>query len=94
MNIYILHMHNETRNNIKIPFKTEHRYFTTAASKHSIILGPILYNSKIRRVYYQFQLLLKTLSSFPFQRLLTFQTLLFCKELLNPHKISCYAYFI
>ena len=37
----------ETRNNIKIPL-TEHRYFTTAASKHSIILGPILYNSIIK----------------------------------------------
>ena len=37
----------ETRNNIKIPL-TEHRYFATAASKHGIILGPILYNSIIK----------------------------------------------
>ena len=37
----------ETRNNIKIPL-TEHRYFTTAGSKHGIILGPILYNSIIK----------------------------------------------
>ena len=44
------------------------------------------YNSRICRVQSQFQLLLKPLSSFTFQRLFTFQTLLFCKELLNPHK--------
>ena len=37
----------ETRNNIKIPL-TEHRYFTTAPPKHSIILGPILYNSIVK----------------------------------------------
>ena len=37
----------ETRNNIKIPV-TQRRYFTTAGSKHGIILGSILYDSIIK----------------------------------------------
>ena len=46
-----------------------------------------LYNSRIRRVQSRFQILLKILSSFTFQRLPTFQTLLFREKLLNPHNI-------